>query len=214
MDYEIEQLDADTGYAGFLQLKRYRLRHSRYAGGMSPVLVRERVERLRAVAVLPYDPVRDRVVLVEQFRVGALEQGPDAWLLEILGGIWDPGRSPEQVARAEAREEAGCELLELLPIGDVWISPGTSCERVRIYCGRLAGPVQGGIHGLEAEGEDIRSLVLDFADAMGALQTGRIAAATAVLALQWLALHRRRVRALWDGTDASVGSQASPRPRP
>ena len=82
MKYQTDLIDVYTGYDGFFRLNGYRLRHSLYAGGMSRELVRERVERLRAVAVLPYDPRRDQVVLIEQFRIGALEQGGGAWLLE------------------------------------------------------------------------------------------------------------------------------------
>jgi ADP-ribose pyrophosphatase len=166
---------------------------------MSPVLERERVERLRAVAVLPYDPNLDRVVLIEQFRIGALEQGAGAWLLEIVGGIWDAGHSAAQVARKETTEEAGCELLDLLPIGDVWMSPGTGTERVVLYCGRVDGTPAGGVHGLAHEGEDIKVLSMGFQEAMVALESGRICAATAIIALQWLAINRERVRSLWRG---------------
>ncbi len=197
MKYRIERLGEETAYKGFLQLSRYRLRHSLFAGGMSRELVRERVEWLRSVAVLPYDPVLDKVVLIEQFRVGPLELDEGAWLLEIIGGIWDPGLDAPQVAYKEAREEAGCELLDLAPIGDIWPSPGTSTERVMLYCGRVDATMAGGLHGLEHEGEDIRVLPMDFSAAMGLLERGCICAATAVMGLQWLALHRKELRSRW-----------------
>jgi ADP-ribose pyrophosphatase len=199
MASEIEVLERHTGYEGFLRLDRFVLRHGLFAGGRSVPLMRERLERLRAVAVLPYDPALDRVVLVEQFRIGALEQGPGAWLLEIVGGMWDPQLQAEEVARREAREECGCALGALWPIGDVWMSPGTSCERVMLYCGRVDASRAGGVHGLEQEGEDIRVVPLDLDAALAALAEGRVAAATAVIALQWLALHRERVRQAWSG---------------
>ena len=201
MNHRVELIESKTGYDGFLLLKRHCLRHSLYGGGMSGELVRERVERLRAVAVLPYDPQLDRVLLIEQFRIGALEepageQGPGAWLLEAVGGMWEQG-PPEEVARKEAREEADCEILELLAIGDVWISPGTSRERVMLYCGRVDASAAGGVHGLEYEGEDIKVVPMGFEQAMEALSEGRICAATAVISLQWLALNRERVRQKW-----------------
>ena len=87
MKYEIEVLDSETGYDGFFELKRFRLRHSLYAGGWSEEIERERVERLQAASVLLYDPERDHVVMIEQFRIGALESGPGAWLLEVIGGL-------------------------------------------------------------------------------------------------------------------------------
>ncbi len=197
MKYRIERIAAETAYQGFLQLSRYRVRHSLFAGGMSGELVRERVEWLRSVAVLPYDPVLDQVVLIEQFRIGPLEQGEGAWLLEIIGGIWDQDLDAPQVAHKEAREEAGCELQDLMPIGDIWTSPGTSAERVMLYCGRVDASAAGGLHGLEHEGEDIRVRPLDFTSAMGMLDSGQICAATAVMSLQWLALHREELRANW-----------------
>ena len=83
-------------------------------------------------------------------------------------------------------------------IGDVWMSPGTSCERVMLYCGRVDASRAGGVHGLEHEGEDIRVVPMDFADAVEAMHTGRICAATAVISLQWLQLNRERVRRLWE----------------
>lgn len=197
MRYQIAEIRGETGFTGFLKLSRYHLRHSLYAGGLSPEITRERLEGLRAVAVLPYDPDQDRVVLIEQFRIGALEQGRGAWLLEIVGGMWDPDQTAEQVAHREAQEEADCLVSELLPIGDIWISPGTSTERVRIYCGRTQAVTPGGIHGLAQEGEDIRVEVVSLRDALKALETGDISAATAVIALQWLALHREEVRRRW-----------------
>lgn len=201
MKHRIEVRGAEIGFDGFLQLKRYWLQHSLYAGGMSRVLVRERVERLRAVAVLLYDPDLDRVVLVEQFRVGALEQDASAWLVEIVGGMWDRDADPEQAARKEAQEEAGCEILDLISIGDVWVSPGTSCERVMLYCGRVNAVDAGGFHGLDHEGEDIRVVAFALQEALLAVEQGRISAATAVLTLQWLALNRERVRERWIGSN-------------
>jgi ADP-ribose diphosphatase len=193
----IEIIKAETGYRGFFELRRYRLRHSLHAGGMGPELTRERVERLRAVAVLPYDPSLDQVVLVEQFRIGALEQGEGAWLLEIPGGMHESGLTPEEVACREAWEEAGCRVLELIPIQGVWISPGTASERVMLYCGRVDAGSAGGLHGLADEGEDCRAVVLDLAEARTALEQGRIDTATTVIALQWLLLHRDRVQTRW-----------------
>lgn len=211
MKHRIEVFDSGIGFDGFLQLKSYRLRHSLYTGGMSSELVRERVERLRAVAVLLYDPDLDRVVLVEQFRIGALEKGAGAWLIEIVGGMWDRDADPREVARKEAMEEAGCEILELVPIGDVWVSPGTSCERVMLYCGRVKALDVGGFHGLDHEGEDIRVVAYALPEALRALEQGRISAATAVLALQWLAMHRAQVRERWIGIkDRADATRSSP----
>ena len=110
--------------------------------------------------------------------------------------MWEQG-APEEVARKEAREEAGCEIQDLLPIGNIWVSPGTASERVMLYCGRVDASAASGVHGLEHEGEDIKVVPMGFDQAMEALAAGRICAATAVISLQWLALNRERVRGLW-----------------
>jgi ADP-ribose pyrophosphatase len=197
MNKQIEILARDAVYDGFLRVDRYRLRHSLYSGGMSRELVRERVERLRAAAILLYDPDRDRVVMIEQFRIGAHEAAAGAWLLETVGGYVPPEESPEQVARREAVEEAGCEVRETELIGEFYLSPGTSVERITLYCGRVQAPAGGTLHGLDHEGEDIRVEVLDAAAAMSELFTGRINSTTAIITLQWLAANRDRLRAQW-----------------
>jgi len=100
-DYEI--IARETVHDGFFQVSRFTLRHALFAGGQSSTLVRERLERGNAVAVLPYDPWRDEVVLVEQFRVGALETGFGPWVIETVAGIIEPGERAEEVAHRETR---------------------------------------------------------------------------------------------------------------
>ena len=194
MKYEYKILEKTEQYKGFLKLNRYRLRHRLFAGGWSDEIVRERVEPLRAVSVLLYDPGRDEVVLIEQFRIGALESRDHPWLLEIIGGHIGAGETPEEVARRESLEEAGCEILELLPIGEFLVTPGTSGERIHLFCGRVDAANAGGIHGIDDEGEDIRVEVLRADEAIAEIYDGRINSTTGIMALQWLALHRDRLR--------------------
>lgn len=197
MKKQVEILARETVFDGFLRVDRYRLRHGLYAGGWSRELVRERVERLRAAAILLYDPDGDAVVMVEQFRVGAHEAGAGAWLLEIVGGYVPPDESPEAVARREAVEEAGCEVGVIEPIGELYLSPGTSVERISLFCGRVRAPAGGSVHGLDHEGEDIRVEVLAAEAAIAELFTGRANSTTAIITLQWLAAHRAALRARW-----------------
>jgi ADP-ribose pyrophosphatase len=164
---------------------------------MTGDVVREVFERGHATAVLPYDPVRDVVVLIEQFRAGAYAAGSDPWLIEIVAGIIEESESPDAVARREAVEEAGLTLSELQPIGEVFVSPGGSTETVTIFCGRCDASTAGGIHGIDDEDEDIRVIVQPFVAAFADLGAGRIRSAPAVIALQWLALNRAELRARW-----------------
>ena len=197
MRYRFDILEKEVVYQGFFRLERYRLRHELFAGGWSRVLTRELFERGAAAAILPYDPMRDAVVLIEQFRVGVIDAPGPPWLLEIVAGIIEEGESPESVVRREAVEEAGCTVGAILPIAELVGSPGGSSERMHLFCGEVDTAGAGGIHGLAEEGEDIRVRVERFDSAMALLASGRINSATPVIALQWLALNRERVRAQW-----------------
>jgi len=197
MKYEYEILDKEQLYTGFLKLDRYRLRHRLFAGGWSEEIVRERVEPLRASSVLLYDPQLDEVVLIEQFRIGALESDSHPWLLEIIGGHIGAGETPEDVARRESLEEAGCEVLDLIPICEFLVTPGTSGERNLLYCARVDANQANGIHGIKEEGEDIRVEKMKFADAMDEIYNGRINSTTGIMAMQWLALNREQLRQRW-----------------
>jgi ADP-ribose pyrophosphatase len=194
---DVEILDKTEQYKGYFRINRYRLRHRLHGGGWSGELQRELFERGHAVGVLPYDPVADSIVLIEQFRIGALVAGMDAWLTEIVAGIIEKGEAPEEVARRESREEAGIEVMDLMPICRYLVSPGGSSESVVLYCGRVDSRGAGGIHGLAAEHEDIRVEVTSYAEVMRRLEDGHFTNAISIIALQWLALHRDRVRAAW-----------------
>ncbi len=196
---EVEIIDKSTAYQGHFRVDHYRLRHTLFAGGWGPEIRREVLERGHAVAVLPYDPARDAVVLIEQFRIGAyLHGGGDSpWLLEIVAGLFDADEGPEEVARREAAEEAGLELGELVPVAAFYTSPGAISEHIEVYCARVDSRGAGGIHGLDEEGEDIRVLVMPFAEAMAALAAGRVRNSPALVALQWLALNRESLRVRW-----------------
>jgi ADP-ribose pyrophosphatase len=184
-------------HAGFLTLARYRLRHRLYGGGWSELITRERIEHLNSAAILLYDPSRDQVVMVEQFRIGALECGPGAWVVEPPGGVVAAGEDPATVAVREAREETGCLVTDVQPIASFHVSPGVAAERIHLFCGRTDATSAGGIHGLASEGEDIRVLVLDAPQALDDVRTGRMDTMTAIIALQWLELNRPRLRAIW-----------------
>jgi len=194
MDYKTEILQRETLYRGFFRVDRYRLRHGLFEGGLSQEIQRERVEGLRAASVLLYDPIRDCVVLIEQFRIGALECGEGAWLLETVGGYVGEGERPEEVARREVWEEAGCEVGELIPVCGLWVSPGLSAERLTLFVGLVDAGDAGGIHGLDHEGEDIRVVVMPAEQALAELYTGRADSTSIVIALQWLAMNRDRLR--------------------
>src|SRR3989338_10895721 len=191
---DVQVLEREACFSGFYKLDRLRLRHRQFAGGMGPELSRELFVRHDAVCVLPYDPQRDCVVLIEQFRVGAMEKSANPWLMELVAGLIDKDEQPEEVACREAMEEANLPLTSLWPITQYYPSPGGSDERVHLYVGRCDSRGAGGVHGLEEEGEDIRVLVWSLDEALAALDDGRIDNAASIIALQWLALNRDKGR--------------------
>ena len=192
-----EIIKREECFKGFYQLDRVHLRHELFAGGMSREISREVFVRHDAVCVLPYDPQRDEVVLIEQFRVGAMGKAQTPWLIELVAGLIDKVEEPDEVARREGEEEAGLTFSSLWPITRYFPSPGGSTEFVHLYLGRCSTVGVGGLHGLEEEAEDIRVTVWAYEDALQAVRDGRISNAASIIALQWLALNRAEVRGLW-----------------
>lgn len=190
MTHDVEIQERVERYEGFFRLSTFRLRHTLYAGGWSQELTRELFHRGACVAVLPYDPVRDEILLIEQFRIGALGQKEPPWLMEIVAGGIEPGETPEAVAFREAGEEAGLSLSDLHRIGSFFTSPGGTGERVTLFVGLVDGPLGAGLHGLADEGEDIRSFVLSLNEAEKAVASGAVDSIIPAYAIQWLRLHR------------------------
>jgi ADP-ribose pyrophosphatase len=196
---DVEIIAHEIAYQGYFRIDRYQLRHCLFGGGMSPEIRREVFQRGHAVAAILYDPDCDSVVLIEQFRVGALAAGYRPWVTEIVAGIIDQGESPAEVARRETVEETGCTVLELIPVHDYLVSPGCSSETVKLFCARVDASSAGGIHGLKEECEDIRVDVVPAEEALQALAAGRVNTSLGIIGLQWLALNRDKLRALWAG---------------
>lgn len=177
-------------FSGHCQVTQFELQFSLFEGGMSKTVPRELIYRPSAVAVLLYDPVSDKVVLVEQFRIGAIREAGSPWLLEIVAGVPDPDESVEAAVYREVTEETGCTVLSLIPICGYFTSPGISAEKIFIYCGYVKAPEIGGNHGLVEEGEDIRVCVLETEEAFKLLRDGKIVSSPAVIALQWLKINQ------------------------
>lgn len=184
-----------TLFEKYFRLDEYSISHELFAGGSSPVFTREIFERGVVVAVLPYDPLRNKVVLIEQFRAGAIDDPDGPWLIECVAGVIDAGESEREVALRESVEEAGCDIDRLEPIIRYYVSPGGTTEHCSLFCGLIDSEGVGGIHGLPHEHEDIRVMVVDAAQAYAWLREGRIRSSATVIALQWLELNEVRLRA-------------------
>ena len=200
MNYQFEILERSVGYKGFLRVEKYRMRHELFTGGWSDEITRECMERDHAVAVLLYDPDLDQIILLEQFRVGAILFPGRPWLTEIVAGIMDnPHETSTDVARREVSEEAGCEILALVPICQYLVSPGGTSETITLFCGRVNANtvLSDSTRGVSNEHEDIKVRVVPRAEVMCLLHEGCINSAASIIALQWLEINLPRLLEQW-----------------
>lgn len=182
---------------GFLKLAKYTLTHERFDGSQAGPMTRELVIRSSAVGVVPYDPVSEQFLLIEQFRLAAHFAGLPGWQREIVAGIADRDESSEELARREAREEANCTVTDLVEMYRCLLSPGMTNEVLIVYCGRMASLPRTGVHGLESEHEDIRSSLFHMDQVPELLEKGHTGNGPLIMALQWMQLNRERMRKLW-----------------
>ncbi|GHB62990.1 ADP-ribose pyrophosphatase [Psychrosphaera saromensis] len=189
----VEIKSVEPVYNGFFKINQFTFTHALFNGGQSEVVSREIFERGHAVAVLPYDPIQNKVVLIEQIRIGALATKQSPWLLEVVAGMIDKPEETSEVAIREAQEEAGLTINKLIPILDYLSSPGGTTERVYLYLGIVDCNNAAGIFGLDEEQEDIKAHVFDYNDAIDLLNSGELDNAATVICMQWLALNKSKL---------------------
>jgi ADP-ribose pyrophosphatase len=195
--------DAEIGHATtvaarHLRIDTFRFRHRLFSGEWSAERSYDVLRRGQAVAIVLYDPDRDAVVLVEQFRLPPLLAGSSPWQLEAAAGLIDTDERPEAVAIRETREETGLALIgEPVRIQRYLSSSGNSDESVVLFCGRVDSAAAGGVHGLPEEHEDIRVVVKTLGEIEALLDAGAIESGHTLIGLHWLLRHRERLRGLW-----------------
>lgn len=199
---DVDVASCETRFQGYFRIDSYQIRHRLFEGGWSEIMMREIFERGQAVAIVLYDPERDVLVLIEQFRpgvyaavrTGQVDSVDSPWLIEIVAGITGPDEAPEEVARREAMEEAGCTVGQLEPVCRIFASPGGSTETVSIFFAMVDAPAAGGVHGLDHEHEDIRVILVNPDELYAWMDAGRIVNGPALLGLQWFRLNAARLR--------------------
>lgn len=197
---DIKIQDKTVIHDGFLQLDCYKLQQRCFSGDWTSAYTRELIVKPRAVAVLPYDSRLDQVVLIEQFRIGALaSQNTTPWLIEIVAGIMDQAEdeSYEDVARREMREEIGLEIEVLLPIYEYFTTPGCSTEMIKLFCAKVDSTKAPQFSGLKQEHEDIKIHLVSTKEAFEAVRLGQINNGMSIIALQWLELNLEMVNSMW-----------------
>ena len=182
---------------GYFKVDEYEIQHDLHAGGSSQTLKREVFERGHVGAVLPFDPKRQELVLIEQFRPGAMAAGWNPWLIECVAGVIEDGETAEELVKRESLEECGCEITKLEHIATCLSSPGACSETVALYCGRVDSSAAGGIHGLSEEGEDIKVSRIGLRSAFALLEDGGIMNAKTIILIQWLQLNHERITQAW-----------------
>ena len=176
-------------------MEHFLFRHRLYEGDWSPQLSREILVHSPVAAVIPYDPVRNEIVLIEQFRGGIYASGDEnPWSVEIVAGIIEPGETAAEMAVREAKEEAGCVMTDVEKILDFYPNPSGSSEYVALYWGRVSTIGVGGFHGVAEEGEDIRVFTETTDEALRKITTGEINSSIGIIGVQWLALNREKLR--------------------
>ena len=195
---DVETTYTRTSAARHLRIDVFRFRHRLFSGEWSAARSSEVLRRGQAVAIVLYDPDRDRVVLVEQFRLAALLAGSSPWQLEAAAGLIDTEETPQAVAVRETREETGLVMIgDPVPIQRYLSSAGNSDEGIFLFCGRIDSTLAAGVHGVPEEHEDIRVVVKTLAEVEALLDAGAIESGHTLIGLYWLLRHRDRQRRLW-----------------
>lgn len=192
---DVEIIRREELYKRFFRVEKVFLRHKLFNGGWGREIGRELFIRGEAVAVVLYDPVNDLIGLVEQFRIGAMDEPNGPWCYEVVAGMLEAGETPEEVARRELIEEANVSPYAMEYICNYLSSPGGSDEKLHLYCGLCDLSQAGGIYGLPEEGEDIKMHVLAAEDVFAELLEGAFNNAAALICLQWLQINRPRLQA-------------------
>lgn len=181
-------------WQGYFRMIKYYFTHKLFNGGVSEVVERELFERDTAVAVIPYDPVTDEIVLVEQIRVGTFEHNINPWMIELVAGMIEEGEESEDVAKRELFEETGLECHYIEKVMSYLVSPGGTSEKIDLYIAHVDAKSANRIAGLESEHEDIQTHCLTVTDAINQLNESKFQNGVTITGLQWLALNHDKIK--------------------
>lgn len=187
-DFELHS--RESLYNGFIRVEKISLTHRLFAQDRyTPTIQRELIHRKEAAGVLIYNDQQQRFALIEQFRVGAIDDPVSPWQLEIIAGVLDDQEAPETCIQRESLEESGCEIFDIQHLFSFYPSAGACDEVFHLYVAQAELPKQGGIHGIEDEGENIQLHLFNYQDLQALLTSQRLRNAPVIMALQWLQQH-------------------------
>lgn len=190
---DVEIQSREVLFRGFIQVEKVSLRHRLFhQTELIPTIHRELVHRPEAAGVLLYDDLQQKFALIEQFRIGALDDADSPWQLEIIAGVLDGDESPESCIRRESLEESGCEIQQLEHLFSFYPSTGACSELFHLFVAHTTLPEHGGVFGVPTEGENIQLHLIDYAQLNALLSSGRLRNAAVIIALQWLQQHIKK----------------------
>ncbi len=175
-------------YSGFFNVNKYQFIHKKHNGDWSGTVEREIFSGAHVSTLLPYDPIKKEIILIQQFRAGVLSRYDKDYLYEIVAGIIDKGEKPEETAMRECFEETGCEVKKILPIQTYFPAPGSSESYYHLYLGEINSFNGNRITGLESENEDILVKSYKVNDVRNMLKKKKIMNGLTLIALQWFFL--------------------------
>ena len=187
---DVEIQSREYAFKGFVQVEKVSLRHRLFnQTEYTTTIQRELIRRKEAAGVLIYNDQQQKFALIEQFRVGAIDDDVSPWQLEIIAGVLDGDESPESCIRRESVEESGCELNQIRHLFSFYPSAGACDEIFHLYVAQAALPAEGGVFGMPDESENIKLHIIDYSDLCILLQSNRLKNAPVIMALQWLQQH-------------------------
>ena len=176
-------------YDGFFKMNEVKIKYRKYDGNWSNEVTRELFGGAQVSAVLPYDPIKNEIILLQQFRAGTISKKYDNYLFEIVAGIIDKGETPEQAAIRECLEETGCHVKKLTPIQSYFPAPGSSESFYHLFLGEIKTFEGTRIMGIESENEDIKVESFDVDEVKEKLNNKEILNGLTLIALQWFFLN-------------------------
>ena len=191
---DVEVITNDVMYDNFVSISKISLRFKLFSGDWSPVLERHCFDSGESSFLVLYDVKRDCVVLIEQFRIGAMAHD-NPWMLEVVAGVIVPGESPEEVALRECQEETGTPVQEAFFIQQCMPSAGISTHQNYLFYSLIDSELFSGVHGLAEEGENIKVHVVSREQAYAWVCSGKITSVMTVIGLQWLQLNYASLQA-------------------
>ena len=195
LNTNIQIKDLKREYLGFFALNQVDLKYPFFDNSTSGVKSRTILMGSEASLILPYDPILDKVLLVEQFRIGPFCRGDKApWVYEPVAGMIEFGEKPEDAAKREVFEEAGIQVTNLVKINSGYPNPGEATTYFYNYIGIVdLSDYSPGIYGVRDEGEDIRTHVCDFKEVFNWSISNKLRVLPLNTMVLWLALNKLKL---------------------